>query len=138
MSWSPGQRSLRCSDDDEQAHADLAAKRRATALLVFCDHALKRLQASSLARSDNERAISQELLVSLLAVSTEKRNDPSYVEVAAAARTGMVSTLGVMSASDFVAGVLTMLESGSVHVSTEIHTYLCMCSDSHSRHRAAL
>ena len=124
--------------DDEPAHADIASKRRATALLVFCDHALKRLRSTSVAQSEEERATSQELLISLLAVATAKQNDDSYSEVVAAASTSMASALGVMSATDFVAGILTMLQSGSTNVSSNMSCQYLLVSDSCYRHRAAL
>ncbi|KAI0742763.1 hypothetical protein C8Q80DRAFT_1221194 [Daedaleopsis nitida] len=105
---------LEDTTDDEQAHAELASKRRATALLMFSDHALKRLVGHTLAHTEKLRAASQELLVHLLAVSVAKADDASYGEVATAARAAMASTLGVMSAPDFVKGILTMLRSDSV------------------------
>ncbi|PIL25975.1 hypothetical protein GSI_11729 [Ganoderma sinense ZZ0214-1] len=109
---------LEDTSDDEQAHADQAAKRRAIALLVFCDHALKCLRTTSLARSDKERETSQELLGLLLATSTARPEDASFSEVADAARSAMASTLGVMSAPDFMAGIVSILESGSIHAQT--------------------
>ncbi|KAI1789700.1 hypothetical protein LXA43DRAFT_1019967 [Ganoderma leucocontextum] len=109
---------LEDTSDDEQAHADQAAKRRATALLLFCDHALKRIRATSLARSEQERATSRELLALLLATSTAKPEDASFGEIADAARSAMASTLGVMSAPDFIVGIMTILESGSIHAQT--------------------
>ena len=99
-----------------QAHADQAAKRRAAALLVFCDHALKRLRTTSVAKSDKERETGQKLLALLLATSTAKPEDTSFVEIGDAARSAMASALGVMSAPDFVAGILSILESGSPQV----------------------
>lgn len=107
----------------------MAAKRRATALLVFCTHALRRLSTSALTHSEKERATSQELLTLLLTVSTAKPDDAAYREVAVTARTVMTCTLDVMSASDFVVGILTMLESGSAHVSPLSHMSFVPASD---------
>ncbi|TBU55148.1 armadillo-type protein [Dichomitus squalens] len=109
---------LEDTSDDEQAHADQAANRRATALLIFCDHALGRLRKTSLRHSEKERKTGQELLSLLLNASTAKPEDAAYVEIASAARSAMASTLGVMSAPDFIAGILTVLESGSVYAQT--------------------
>ncbi|KAI0712775.1 armadillo-type protein [Cerioporus squamosus] len=107
---------LEDESDEDQAHADVASKRRATALLVFCDHALKRLRTTALKHTETERTTSRQLLASLLTYSAVKPDDESFVEIAAAARSAMASTLGVMSAPDFVAGVLTILESGTANV----------------------
>ncbi|TFK83295.1 hypothetical protein K466DRAFT_498737 [Polyporus arcularius HHB13444] len=102
--------------DEDQAQLDIVSKRRATALLVFCDHALKRLRTTALKHSETERTTSRQLLASLLTFSAAKPDDESFVEVAAAARSAMASTLGVMSAPDFVTGVITILESGTANV----------------------
>lgn len=80
---------------------------------MFCDHALRRLRATALASSEQERAGSKTLLALLLAVATAHTNDPAYAEITAAARSAMNSTLGIMSAPDFVAGILTILQSSS-------------------------
>ncbi|KAI0776755.1 hypothetical protein BD413DRAFT_469201 [Trametes elegans] len=106
---------LEGAPDDEHPHAETTAKRRAVALLVFCDHALRRLRTSALATSDEERAQSKALLALLLGVATASSDDPSHAEVAAAARSAMSSTLGIMSAPDFVAGILTILHSSSTN-----------------------
>lgn len=81
---------------------------------------MRRLRATALAHSEKERTTVQELLLLLLATSTAKPEDASYVEIAAAARSAMASTLSVMSASDFIAGILTILESESIHVSFRV------------------
>ncbi|RPD60690.1 hypothetical protein L227DRAFT_501246 [Lentinus tigrinus ALCF2SS1-6] len=102
--------------EEDKTQADIASKRRATALLVFCDHALKRLRTTVLTHNEKERTTSRQLLISLLTFSAAKPDDESYVDVAAAARSAMASTLGVMSAPDFISGVLTILESGTANV----------------------
>ena len=107
---------LYLDSDDEQTHADITAKRRAVALLVFCDHSLKRLKTTSLAHTQKESSASQELLKLLIAVSATHPHDDAFVDLAAAARSAIASTLGVMSAPGFVAGILTILKSGSIHV----------------------
>ncbi|KAH9920883.1 armadillo-type protein [Epithele typhae] len=104
--------------DEEQAQTDLTSKRRSVALLMFCEHALKRLRRPSALPSSEERAAAQELLKSLLDISSAKPNDTVYAEVASAARTAVTSTLGTMFATDFVAGILTVLDSRSSHAQT--------------------
>ncbi|KAI0632952.1 hypothetical protein C8Q77DRAFT_1120632 [Trametes polyzona] len=106
---------LEDAPEDEHPHAETSSKRRAAALLLFCDHALRHLKTTALATSEEERALSKTLLGLLLAVSTAHVDDPSYAEVAAAARSAMNSTLGIMSAPDFVAGILTILQSSSTN-----------------------
>ncbi|KAI0369251.1 hypothetical protein BV20DRAFT_968110 [Pilatotrama ljubarskyi] len=112
---SPAQPFLEEAPDDEHPHAETSAKRRAIALLVFCDHALRRLRENALATSEHERAHSKTLLAMLLAVATARADDSSSAEVAAAARSAMTSTLRIMSAPDFVAGILTVLQSSSTN-----------------------
>lgn len=107
--------------DDEHPHAETSSKRRAAALLVFSDHALRRLRVTALATSQQERASSKTLLALLLAVSTSHAGDVSYAEVTAAARSAMNSTLGIMSAPDFVEGILTILQSSSPSVRVVLH-----------------
>lgn len=83
---------------------------------MFSDHALRRLRVTALATSQQERASSKILLALLLAVSTSHAGDASYAEVTAAARSAMNSTLGIMSAPDFVEGIFTVLHSSSPNV----------------------
>lgn len=91
---------------------------------MFCDHSLKRLRTSSLVHSQQESTTSQELLRALLAVATAKPEEAAYSEIAIAARSAMSSTLGVMSAPDFVIGILTILNSASIHVRISSLNYL--------------
>ncbi|OBZ74951.1 U3 small nucleolar RNA-associated protein 10 [Grifola frondosa] len=98
--------------DDEQGHSVAPSKRRALALLIFCDHALRQLRTTAVARSDRERASSKELLSLLLDLAVLDANEMLNAEVVTAARSAMTSTLDVMSAVDFTAGVLTIVESG--------------------------
>ncbi|KAI0651200.1 hypothetical protein C8Q79DRAFT_1004507 [Trametes meyenii] len=107
---------LEDAPDDEHPHAETSSKRRAVALLAFCDHALQRLRSNALAASEKERAQGKTLLALLLAVATAKPDDATYSEIAAAARSAMTSTLGIMSAPDFVAGILIILQSPSTNV----------------------
>lgn len=107
--------SLRYSED-EHPHAETSSKRRAAALLMFCDHALRRLRTTALVSSEQEHASSKTLLALLLEVATAHTNDAAYAEITAAARSAMNSTLGIMSAPDFVAGILTILQSSSTIV----------------------
>ncbi|KAI0830231.1 hypothetical protein BC628DRAFT_1357002 [Trametes gibbosa] len=104
---------LENAPDDEHPHAETLSMRRAVSLLVFCDHALQRLRATSLATTEQERTSVKALLSSLLGVTTAHSTDASYMEVATAARSAMNSTLGIMSAPDFVMGILTILQSSS-------------------------
>ncbi|OSD00001.1 hypothetical protein PYCCODRAFT_1479448 [Trametes coccinea BRFM310] len=104
---------LEDAPDDEHPHAETSSKRRGIALLMFCDHALRRLRETSLSTSEVEREQNKTLLALLLAIATARPDDPAYAEVATAARSAMTSTLGIMSAPDFVAGILTILQSSS-------------------------
>ncbi|KAI0354312.1 hypothetical protein OH77DRAFT_530067 [Trametes cingulata] len=106
---------LEDTPDDEHPHAETSAKKRTVALLVFCDHALRSLREKALASSEEERAHTKTLLAMLLGIATARANDASYVDVAATARLVMTSTLGIMSAPDFVAGILTILQSSSTN-----------------------
>ncbi|KAI9060150.1 hypothetical protein FKP32DRAFT_1760434 [Trametes sanguinea] len=106
---------LEDAPEDEHPHAETSNKRRGIALLMFCDHALRRLRETSLAASEVEREQNKALLALLLAIATARPDDPSYAEVASAARSAMSSTLGIMSAPDFVAGILTVVQSSSAN-----------------------
>ncbi|KAI0670242.1 hypothetical protein C8Q78DRAFT_1138718 [Trametes maxima] len=106
---------LENAPDDEHPHAETSSKRRAVALLAFCDHALQRLRSNALVASEG-RTQGKELLTLLLAVATAKPNDEAYTEVVAVARSAMSSALCTMSAPDFVAGILTILQSPSANV----------------------
>ncbi|CDO68790.1 hypothetical protein BN946_scf184989.g56 [Trametes cinnabarina] len=106
---------LEDAPEDEHPHAETSNKRRALALLMFCDQALQRSLSTALASSEEEREQSKTLLSLLLAVATARPDDPSYVEVASGARSAMRSALGIMSAPDFVTGILTVLQSSSVN-----------------------
>ncbi|KAJ8482003.1 hypothetical protein ONZ51_g5640 [Trametes cubensis] len=107
---------LEDAPDDGHPHAETSSKRRAVALIVFCDHALQRLRSSTLTTSEEERTQSKTLLALLLAVATAHADDASYAEVATAARSTMSSVLRILSAPDFVAGILMILQSSSSNV----------------------
>ncbi|KAI8990419.1 armadillo-type protein [Trametes punicea] len=106
---------LEDAPDDGHPHAETSNKRRAIALLVFCDNALQRVGAGAFAISAQESTQSKSLLALLLSVATARTDDLAYAEVASAARSAMTSTLQIMSAPDFVAGICTILQSSSAN-----------------------
>ncbi|KAH9893998.1 hypothetical protein C8Q73DRAFT_694035 [Cubamyces lactineus] len=107
---------LEDAPDDGHPHAGTTSRRRAVALIVFCDHALQRLRSTTLVTSEEERTQSKTLLALLLAVATSHTDDASYAEVATAARSAMSSVLSILSAPDFVVGILMILQSSSPNV----------------------
>ncbi|KAL6308934.1 hypothetical protein BKA93DRAFT_724934 [Sparassis latifolia] len=92
-------------------------KRKVLALLVFTDHTLKDIPVLSSSEASRARILTSEVL-SLLLGFTVLGADESLHDLTVAARTAMASTLQIMSAGDFIAGILTMIESPEVKIQT--------------------
>ncbi|KAI0920552.1 hypothetical protein AcV5_010550 [Taiwanofungus camphoratus] len=105
-------------DDDQGVQSPELSRRRALALLIFCDHVLKGLPAITSPKGHRERSLSSDLLSQLLLVAVTKDEDEPNESIILAARTALASTVRVMSAWDFVTGITEMVESQDVNVQT--------------------
>lgn len=114
-----------CRDDEQNDHAPANSKRRAIALLVYCDHVLRQQSVISSPKGHRERTASSELLASLLPLAINADNSGSN-DVATAARAVMASTLRVMSATDFLDGVLSLVTSADANVSDIVRGTYCV------------
>ncbi|PCH43122.1 hypothetical protein WOLCODRAFT_121527 [Wolfiporia cocos MD-104 SS10] len=104
------------SDEEQSRPASAISRRRALGLIVFCDHALKALPAQSYSKTGEGDVSSTELLSLLLRIAVMKESDDAFNQIATAARAAMTSTLRIMSAADFVAGVLALVHSGEARI----------------------
>ncbi|EMD35136.1 hypothetical protein CERSUDRAFT_107124 [Gelatoporia subvermispora B] len=102
-------------DDDQAGHAVSVPRRRALALLIFADHALRAMPVLSSAKSVEDGSFSSQLLSLLLDLAV-KSAAAAMVDVAATAQTALTSVLNIMPAADFVTGALSMIESPDVKV----------------------
>ncbi|KAG5644278.1 hypothetical protein DXG03_008763 [Asterophora parasitica] len=102
------------TDEEPKTASSTALRRRAQALLMFVGHALKpSAPGSTASEEDLSRLVAALIsLATLQGASTDTKVD----EICLAARASLNRALGVMAASDFVAGVLSMVESGDVQV----------------------
>lgn len=107
-----------CSDDERNAHSS-APKRQAHAILIFVAHALQQL-AKQTRKTPPSRETSSALLAVLLDIAVsrkEKLAEASLSYISRIADEAVRDALAVMSAMDFVNGVLTVIESGEASVS---------------------
>ena len=128
-------------DTDHIDHAPVNANKRAIALLIYCDHALRELSVIPASQDPKHSTLSSELLASILPLATTSDVSQSKVDVAGAARAAMTSTLRVMPATDFVDAVLSMLSSEDLVVSSALMTqtsvFTVILSDSNWCSRAS-
>ncbi|KAH9943771.1 hypothetical protein B0H21DRAFT_877669 [Amylocystis lapponica] len=103
-------------DDEQHDQVSAISKRRAVALLIYCDHALKEMSVITPPKSDKASTTSSTLLTSLLRLATSKDGSEAKGDIAITAQTTIASTLRVMSVVDFVTGALSMIASGDTDV----------------------
>ncbi|GJE92911.1 U3snoRNP10 and BP28CT domain-containing protein [Phanerochaete sordida] len=109
---------LEATPDEERGPHANTPKRQAHAILVFVCCALEQLAASSRAASP-ERATSSALLSTLLDMAVSKRAklaEASMAHISRAADLAIRDALSVMSAADFLAGVLAVIETGEAAI----------------------
>ncbi|KZT68072.1 hypothetical protein DAEQUDRAFT_348588 [Daedalea quercina L-15889] len=102
---------------DEEDNTCTASIQRALALLLFCTHALEDLVNTSSSKFRNfEDQTPSELLAVLLTISVLADAHDEGREIARVAREAMAGTLKIMTAADFMRGVLKMLQSADSQI----------------------
>jgi U3 small nucleolar RNA-associated protein 10 len=105
--------------DEERSGQSHTPKRQAHAILVFVRLALEQLSATNRS-APPERSTSSNLLASLLNLAVSKRGaltEASMEYISKTADSAVRDALSIMSAGDFIAGVLTVIETGEASVS---------------------
>ena len=107
-------------DEERSGHAN-TPKKQAYAILIFARRALEQLASSSNRGAvSSERNASSSLLSTLLDIAVSKKAklaEAAMTHISHAADGAVRDTLSIMSAADFIAGVLTVIETGEVSVS---------------------
>ncbi|KAG6902641.1 hypothetical protein C0995_013766 [Termitomyces sp. Mi166 len=107
MSTPPLTQSLR--EDASNTPPSMLLRRRSQALIIFVGNALKSLGSTA---SKEELSNLVAALISLAALQVGTNPDRNVDEICLAAHTCLNKALGIMAASDFINGVLSMMESG--------------------------
>jgi U3 small nucleolar RNA-associated protein 10 len=118
--------------DEEQAlPSSNVFKRRAQALIVYVEYALKSTSSPLLADSILEGGSIGDLTALLIHIATlyGTRNEKSVDALSQAARSCLSQAANVMSAADFVGALLAMLESGEDRVSKSHYRVTWKISD---------
>ncbi|KZT03292.1 uncharacterized protein LAESUDRAFT_744673 [Laetiporus sulphureus 93-53] len=107
---------LSLPSDDETGTQYPMWRQRSIALLIFCDRAMREIPVISSPKGHQERASSSETLSLLLSIAVLEDPDGRLKGVTSAARDAMVSTLRVVSATEFILGILAMIRSTNIKV----------------------
>lgn len=119
---------LLCPRNEERGAQANTPKKQAHAILIFVRHALEQLASSSSRGPSPDRNTSSALLSSLLDLAVSKRarlTEVSLAHISSIADNAVRDALRVMSATDFIVGVLTVIETRECSVSTRsphLHT----------------
>ncbi|KAG5637085.1 hypothetical protein H0H81_005818 [Sphagnurus paluster] len=105
------------TDEEPTAAATTITRRRALALITFVGNALKPPSSGSTASEEELRELVA-ALISLSSLGSGTTSDRKVDDICQAARATLNKALSVMAASDFINGVLSMIESEDSLVQT--------------------
>ncbi|KAG6888638.1 hypothetical protein C0992_007990 [Termitomyces sp. T32_za158] len=99
------------SEDASSTPLSTLLRRRSQALILFVGNALRSPAPGSTA-SKGELSNLVAALISLAALRVDTKPDPAVDDICLAARTCLNKVFSIMAASDFINGILSMMESG--------------------------
>ncbi|KAG6868785.1 hypothetical protein C0993_010712 [Termitomyces sp. T159_Od127] len=99
------------SEDASNTPLSTLLRRRSQALILFVSNALKS-PATGSTTSKGELSNLVAALISLAALQVDMKPDQAIDDICLAARTCLNKALNILAASDFISGILLMMESG--------------------------